>query len=120
MARAMDQDLLPVLLTLRHLYSPEGAAAGAFWPGLEVMNDGAMQDCDILLAQDGQVTVCECKSQAGGLSLAQAEATLLLADRLEARTIFAALDGEFLDEGRALADAQRLQLLTRAQLVPAS
>lgn len=120
MARAMDQDLLPVLLTLRHLYSPEGAAAGAFWPGLEVMNNGVMQDCDILLAQDGQVTICECKSQAGGLSPAQAEATLVLADRLEARTIFAALDGEFSDEVRALADVPRLQLLTRAQLVPAS
>ena len=121
MARAMDQDLLPVLLTLRHLYSPEGSAAGAFWPGLEIaltVTPDTPQDCDILFAQDGNVTICECKNWAPSLSVSQAEATLALADRLEARTIFAAMDGEFSDEVRALAEPPHLQLLTRTELVP--
>ena len=66
MARAMDQDLLPVLLTLRHLYSPAGGATGAFWPGLDIIPMGERakkQDCDVLLAQEGNVTVCECKQE---------------------------------------------------------
>jgi hypothetical protein len=122
MARAMDQDLLPVLLALRHLYSPEGGAAGASWPGLELVDvaEDTKQDCDILLAQDGNVTVCECKNSAAGMSIVQAEATLALAERLGARTIFAALDGDFLDEVRALGEEPELRLLTRANLVPGS
>jgi DNA-binding MarR family transcriptional regulator len=118
MARAMDQDLLPVLLTLRYLYSPEGAAAGAFWPGLEITGPTeTLQDCDILLAQSGSVTVCECKSAAAGLSLAQAEATLALAEQLGARTIFAALNGEFAEEIGGLSERAQVRLLTRTQLV---
>src|SRR5439155_15658785 len=80
MARAMDQNLLPVLLTLRYLYSPSVAATGAFWPGLEIINaDGTMQDCDILLAQEGNTIVCECKQNAAWLTVKQAEQTVTLA-----------------------------------------
>jgi hypothetical protein len=118
MARAMDQDLLPVLLTLRHLCSPEGGASGAFWPGLEIVRGGDLkQDCDILLAQDGRVIVCECKRTASTLSIEQARATLALASELDAATVFAALDGQFLQEVKDLAPEPALRLLTRAQLV---
>jgi hypothetical protein len=121
MERAMDQDLLPVLLTLRFLYSPEGAAAGAFWPGLEIVSEATddAQDCDILLAQDGRVTVCECKQSAPGLTTAQAEKTLALARALNADTVFAALEGEFSNEVRAIATRPKVRLVTRDQLLPA-
>ncbi len=40
-----------LLLALRYLYSPEGAAVGACSPGLEITDaNGATQDCEILLA----------------------------------------------------------------------
>jgi hypothetical protein len=119
MARAMDQDLMPVLLTLRYLYSPAGAAAGAFWPGLEIRDaSGAKQDCDVLLAQDGQVTVCECKKSGTGLTLTQAEQTIALAGRLGANTIFAALEGDFSDEVKVLVQPPGVRLVTREQLLP--
>ncbi|HEX3425156.1 MAG TPA: hypothetical protein VHT30_03430 [Acidimicrobiales bacterium] len=122
MARALDQDLMPVFLTLRHLYSAEGPGAAAFWPGIEISEiervEETKQDCDILLAQGGNVTVCECKLSAPGLSVAQAQATLSLAGRLGARTIFAALEGTFSEDVRSLGEPPDLQLLTRSQLVP--
>jgi hypothetical protein len=120
MARAMDQNLLPVLLTLRHLYSAAVATSGAFWPGLEVINaDGSMQDCDILLAQEGNKIVCECKQNAAGLSLAQAEQTVALADFFDATTYFAALEGDFAAAITTLAQERgRIVLLTREQLLP--
>jgi hypothetical protein len=120
MERAMDQDLMPVLLTLRFLYSPEGAAAGAFWPGLDIVDaaKGIAQDCDILLAQDGRVTVCECKKSAPGLTTAQAEKTLALAEALNADTVFAALEGEFSNEVQELVTPPTVRLVTRGQLLP--
>jgi hypothetical protein len=121
MARAMDQDLLPVLLTLRHLYSPDGAASGAFWPGLEIVRtDGTKLDCDILLAQDGQVTVCECKLSADSLSVAQANATITLAEELGASTVFAAVEGDFNRDIVELTQLPKIRLLTRRDLVPGS
>lgn len=120
MARAMDQNLLAVLLTLRYLYSPAVAAGGAFWPGVEIVEvDGAVQDCDILLAQEQSVIVCECKQSAAGLSFAQAERTLALAALFGAVTYFAALEGDFSDDVRALArEREKVVLLTRAELLP--
>jgi hypothetical protein len=120
MARAMDQDLLPVLLTLRYLYSPAVAVSGAFWPGLEIVEaDGTMQDCDILLAQEESVLVCECEQSAAWLSLAQAEKTLTMAELFGAVTYFAVLDGDFSDEIQTLArERGRIVLLTRAELLP--
>ncbi len=121
MARAMDQDLLPVLLTLRHLYSPDGAASGAFWPGLELTrDDGKKQDCDVLLAQDGKVTVCECKLSAASLSVAQANATIALAEELGANTVFAAVEGDFNRDIVELTQLPTIRLLTRRDLVPGS
>lgn len=120
MARAMDQNLLPVLLTLRHLYSPAVAATGAFWPGLEIINaDGSTQDCDILLAQEGNKIVCECKQNAAWLSLKQAEQTIDLAGFFDATTYFAALEGEFAEDIQTLArERGRIVLLTRSELLP--
>ncbi len=120
MARAMDQNLLPVLLTLRYLYSPAVGVGGAFWPGLEIVEaDGTMQDCDILLAHEESVIVCECKQSAAGLSQAQAEKTHALSDLFGAVTYFSALEGGFAGEIEALArERGRIVLLTRADLLP--
>ena len=120
MARAMDQNLLPVLLTLRYLYSPAVAVAEAFWPGLEIIEaDGTMQECDILLAQEESVIVCECKESATGLTPEEAEKTLALAALFGAVTYFAALEGHFSEEIQSLArERGRIVLLTRTQLLP--
>jgi hypothetical protein len=119
MARAMDQDLTPVLLTLRYLYSPEGAVGGAFWPGVELTDEaGNKQDCDILLAQERQATVCECKKSAAGLTLAQAEQTIALAERLDANTVFSGLEDTFSDEIQQLAQTKGVRLVAREQLLP--
>jgi hypothetical protein len=120
MARAMDQNLLPVLLTLGYLYSPAVAGAVAFWPGIEIVDaGGGMQDCDIVLAQEESVIVCECKQTAEGLTLDQAERTLALAELFGAVTYFSALEGDFNDEIKELAaERGRTVLVTRGQLLP--
>lgn len=120
MARTMDQNLLPVLLTLRYLYSPVVASGGAFWPGLEIVDaDGAMRECDVLLAQEESIIVCECKQSAPALSPDEADKTLALAELFDAVTYFAALDGDFSDEIQALArERGRIVLLTRRELLP--
>ena len=125
MARVMDQDVLPVLLTLRRLHQGEQApVADSFWPGLEVTSikdPERKQDCDILMARDGNITLCECKLTAGGLTMSQAQATLTLAESLGARTVFAGLEGDFSAEICDLAvRAPTLQLFRRADLVSES
>jgi hypothetical protein len=41
-ARAMGQDILPVVLTLRHLLKrPESRGGGHWWPGLDLYNEGS-------------------------------------------------------------------------------
>ena len=72
----------------------------------------------MLLAQDGNVTVCECKQSAGWLSLSQAEATIALAERLGANSMFAALQGEFREDVQALYAPPRVTFLDRKQLLP--
>jgi len=64
------------------------------------------------------VTVCECKKSAGALTKGQAERAIALADRLGANTIFAALEGDFTDDVKEVAQPPRVRLVTGEQLVP--
>lgn len=125
MARAMDQDLLPVLLTLRYLSTPQGSSiSGAFWPGLEIFEPGQREetkrDCDILLAQNGRVTVCECKKTAWNLSAKQAGQVTELAERLDADVVFAAVEGDFPPEVVEEVAGPRVRFVGGMQLVPES
>ena len=64
------------------------------------------------------MTVCECKKTAAGLTAPQANQTISLAERLSANTIFSALEGDFTDEIKKLAERPDVRLVTREQLVP--
>jgi hypothetical protein len=56
MARVMDQDLLPVLLTLRALMPPdEGRDLYYAWPGLEFEREDEIVEVD-LLTSDGETS----------------------------------------------------------------
>jgi hypothetical protein len=73
----MGQDILPVVLTLRHLLKrPESRGGGHWWPGLDLYNEGstdAGHEIDLLYAEAGTVWVCEVKRSASGLPIKQAE-----------------------------------------------
>jgi len=108
MARVMDQDLLPVLLTLRHLLGrssdPEHAMS---WPGLDLFEDpdaDADAEVDLLLASGGRLHAAECKLDAAWLSKDEAARHLELADRLQAQPVFGALRGEWHPEVLELAE----------------
>jgi hypothetical protein len=123
MARAMDQDLLPVLLTLRYLSTPQGSSTtGAFWPGLVLFEPGRREeterDCDVLVAQSGRVTICECKKTAHNLTPRQTAQVLEVAKRLDAAAVFSAVEGEFSAEVIALGTDQNVRFVTKEQLVP--
>lgn len=66
MARAMDQDVLPVLLTLRALRPPPDSAALFFaWPGAELAADGADPvDVDLVVSDGTTVWCYEVKNNA--------------------------------------------------------
>jgi hypothetical protein len=99
MARVMDQDVLPVLLTLRHLLTRSAHPAQAlWWPGLDLFEDhrsDAIAEIDLLLATDGKLYAVECKLEAAGLTATEAQAHLELADRIGSRATFGALRGEW-------------------------
>jgi hypothetical protein len=97
MARAMDQDVLPVLLTLRAVRPPAEQPTLFFaWPGVEV-TAGAGKPVDIdLLVSDGHNVWCfEVKQNATGLNQAQFRKLLDVATKLKARPCIAAVDGAF-------------------------
>ena len=97
MARIMDQDILPVLLTLRAL-RPHPRRADLFfaWPGVELQLDSATHFEVDLLVSDGRVAWCyEVKNNATGLKLEQLRRLLETSSKLDARPGIAALEGEF-------------------------
>lgn len=130
MARAMDQDVLPVLLALR-AFVPSAHDARPFsaWPGLEFtaheQRNGT--DVDLLVSYGDTVFCCEVKTSASGLGSRQLDGLLQVCDRLNARPAVAALHGTFsahtvkaitsrrgriLDADVLLADSPDLNILT--------
>ena len=99
MARAMDQDLVPVLLTLRHLLTRSAKPEDALhWPGLDLdYGDPAAKpaEIDLLLASEGHLFAAECKLEAANLAPPEAQKHLALAERLRAQAVFGALRGEW-------------------------
>lgn len=115
-ARAMDQDLLPVLLALRaarHLF--RGHLFNA-WPGLELAAGGEATDVD-LLAYGPWLLCCEVKLHAGSLGESQFQKLLRLCDRIGARPGLAALDGSFDEEFLREVQQREGQVFERAQLL---
>lgn len=119
MARAMDQDVLPVLLTLRALRPPDSAALFFAWPGVELAADGADPvDVDLVVSDGTTVWCYEVKNNANGLRQKQLRRLLALAARIGARPGIAAAEGTF---DAALVEQVRTangRVLTAAELLP--
>jgi LSD1 subclass zinc finger protein len=98
MARAMSQDILPVLLALR-AFAKSGPATGSFavWPGLQFKpQDGSDEaEVDLLVSFGTVVFCCEVKKTAHALKEKQLGELLKLCERLQTRPAIAALDGQF-------------------------
>jgi hypothetical protein len=107
-ARAMDQDLVPVLLTLRYLLrSPEVGMTPQWWPGLDLYERDASTnsfEIDLLVADSGSLWVCEVKASASALSRPEAVDHIGWAGRIGGRPVFTALEGEWNEDALALVD----------------
>ncbi len=126
MARIMDQDILPVLLTMRALRSPAQTGQLFFaWPGVEVWKDASRKfDIDLVVSRgtnmDGisNAWCIEVKKTAESLGEKQLARLLEAADQLEARPGIAATQGEFPEElSRRVIEAGGT-VLTAQQLFP--
>jgi hypothetical protein len=95
MARAMDQDLLAVLLALRKLKPEIEDRPWSAWPGLLFRRGAEEIDVDLLVSDGTDVDICECKTRAGGLGVRQLERITDLAADLGARVHLASLEGSF-------------------------
>jgi hypothetical protein len=119
MARMMDQDVLPVLLTLRALKPPQERGELFFgWPGVEVKK-GTLPKVDIdLLVSSGasRVRCFEVKKNAGGLKAYQLDKLLTACSDLGASPGLAAIEGAFPDELAAKVREAAGQVLTAEQL----
>jgi hypothetical protein len=114
-ARAMDQDLVPVLLTLRHLMTRPGTGAHVlWWPGLDLYEHGSDQadyEIDLLVAHEGRLDACEVKKDANAMTHDEAVAVADLAERLIARPVLAAPTGSWRDEVVELSGERGIELL---------
>ncbi len=117
MARAMDQDLLPVLLSLRACLPADPAAVRTAWLGLEFISDSAGDsELDLLISDGSTVTVGECKATAS-ISDIQLRDLLDFAARHEARPVLGALTGRFPAAQRDAVLERGGSVLERAQLL---
>lgn len=117
MARAMDQDVLPVLLAhraLRRLFADRLVFA---WPGVEFTTARSKVDVDVLLYNQDAVYCCEVKLNAAALHRDQLEKQLALCDALGARPALAALNGHFDEDLQAVVRGRSGLVLTRADLL---
>jgi predicted transcriptional regulator len=117
MARAMDQDVLPVLLALRALKRLFSDRLVFSWPGVEFTRSGAGVDVDVLLYNQDAVYCCEVKLNAESLHRAQLDKQLALCDALGGRPALAALNGEFATDLQAEVLHRSGLVLTRTQLL---
>jgi hypothetical protein len=98
MARALSQDIIPVLLALR-AFGTSRPAVGSFaaWPGLVFTpRDGSREvEVDLVVSFGSSVFCCEVKKTARTLKEPQVRDFLGICERLHARPAIAALDGAF-------------------------
>jgi hypothetical protein len=101
MARVMDQDVLPVLLTPRALRPPPERGELFFvWAGVEVTKGQRPKvDIDVLISNAaGKVWCFEVKKSGRRLTASQLNKLLEAASELDASPAIAALEGEFPEE----------------------
>ncbi|WP_142274621.1 hypothetical protein [Mycobacterium scrofulaceum] len=106
--RAVEHDVLPSVLAIRHISRilDQDAVFGAY-PGVELLELGAadvVAELDVvILLSNGQWIVGECKARQRGLNDSELQKLWTAADRIEATATFAAT----LDAGSACADLWR-------------
>ena len=118
-ARAMDQDVVPVLLAIRVFTRTFGSPF--CWPG--VVFEGPHQkafDVDVLAYNGSVLHACECKRTAGGLTDGQLADLLAFCERMGARPAIAALEGTFAPAQRARIEERGGAVLERDQLLAAT
>lgn len=115
MARAMDQDLLPVLLALKALRPQVEERPWSAWPGLIFKKESAETDADLLIAAD-PILLVECKSHAEGLTKAQLDKVLELSDDLGVQPGLAALEGQFTAAQRERVERKNGRVLVGSDL----
>jgi hypothetical protein len=119
MARAMDQDLLPVVLALRALRpAPDQPNLFFAWPGVLLAHEGRKPvDVDLLIS-DGRAVWCyEIKNNANGLHQRQLGQLTRLAADIGARPGIAALEGSFAPELTAQVTNSAGRVLERNELL---
>jgi hypothetical protein len=123
-ARAMSQDLLPVLLTLRHLLGrPETRPGAHWWPGLDLYESGSDtpdDEIDLLVADGGNLRVCEVKARAPGITVDTVTELIATAKRLGGDPVIAALEGEWRADVVELLDHDDFLLLGPGELLAPS
>jgi hypothetical protein len=119
MARAMDQDLLPVLLALNSTQTDQPLLRAA-WPGVNVAGPNGQAEYDLIASDGENVWVAECKARAGVLPQAQLDGLLDFCRRHSALPVLAALDGAFAAEQRDAVLERGGRVLERAQLLCAN
>jgi hypothetical protein len=117
MARIMDQDVLPVLLTPR-VFRPSADQLFFVWPGVELTRaDRPRVDIDVLISNAAGVWAFEVKKSARRLTTGQLYKLLQACAELGAVPGIAALEAEFPEQlTRKVMDAGG-QVLTAAQLL---
>jgi hypothetical protein len=101
MARVMDQDVLPVLLTLRVMQPPSESGRLLFaWPGVGVRKPkGPPVGIDLLVSHGNNwVWAFEVKKNAARLEHEQLDKLITASGELHARPSIAALEGDFPDQ----------------------
>jgi len=120
-ARAMDQDLVAVLLTLRCLLRLEAVSADAlWWPGLDLYEADATSnsfEVDLLVASDATIWVCEAKANAGALTREDALGHIRWSARIGGTAVFSAIEGDWREETLNLVDDHRCLFFGRASLL---
>jgi hypothetical protein len=121
MARAMDQDIVPVLLTLRYLLRrPEASNHAHWWPGLDLYENDSIDadyEIDLLIADGGRLLVCQVKRDAGGLTRDEAIRHFDLAHRLGGQPVLSAPAGDWRSEITNLFDSYEFLLLDKSTLI---
>lgn len=118
MARIMDQDILPVLLTLRAFRRKLGMPDLFFcWPGVEFQRGADEVETDLLVSAGDQVYVSEVKSTADNLDQEQLNALLALAEGTGARPVIGGLNGSFDPTIAAAVESAGGHVFERAELL---
>ena len=96
MARAMDQDVLPVLLALREMRRRFASSMGvSTWHGVLIADSSESVDIDLIVFNGETLVFCECKDNGSTLTDQQLTKFLSMSDKMDARPYLACIRESF-------------------------